>query len=193
MCTMHAYLLTYPRASTIGQRRCDLSHDLPANVTHNCMGPLFDRSWRSDGQGRGERGLQAAYCFLKDDGACSKHSVRKDCLAARSRLPGELGCFFFPATRLDSMRPQSTGGAPADTDEGECRAGLWSAQDFVHERGRALSLRHICGEGMKDETGCPAFNKPTQDILKIVSDVFTFLFVAEMVFEHISFYSGILI
>ena len=66
MCTMHAYLLTYPRASTLGQRRCDLSHDLPANVTHNCMGPLFDRSWRSDGQGRGERGLQAAYCFLKD-------------------------------------------------------------------------------------------------------------------------------
>ena len=193
MCTMHAYLLTYPRASTIGQRRCDLSHDLPANVTHNCMGPLFDRSWRSDGQGRGERGLQTAYCFLKDDGACSKHSVRKDCLAARSRLPGELGCFFFPATRLDSMRQQSTGGAPADTDEGECRAGLWSAHDFVHERGRALSLRHICGERMKDETGCPAFNKPTQDILKIVSDVFTFLFVAEMVFEHISFYSGILI
>jgi hypothetical protein len=36
---------------SICQRRCDLDASLPANASAHCTGPLFNRTWYSDGAG----------------------------------------------------------------------------------------------------------------------------------------------
>jgi hypothetical protein len=168
---------TYHSQSTfednICKRRCDLTPWLPANASARCMGPLFNHSWYSDGAGGGQRLKQDAYCFLGDDGACSRHTQRAACVSAQSELPTRLGCHFFPHQSSASVHPQ-------DTDEGDCRAGLFSAAEFTHLQGRALSLRHVCGDLVQD---CPAFDQRTQKILDVVTEVFTWIFFSEMLLK----------
>lgn len=51
----------------ICRSRCDLDPGLPADAGQHCAGPLFNRTYYSDGQGGGMRPRQRAFCFLEDD------------------------------------------------------------------------------------------------------------------------------
>jgi hypothetical protein len=141
----------------ICKRRCDLDSSLPANASSRCSGPLFLRSWQSDGAGGGERAPQKAFCFLADDGACSRHTTRQQCADAVSHLPSALGCYFFAETwKYPSMTVETRPDLASGTDKGECKAGLYAPHSFTHVQGRPISLRQVCGDSSSNEA-CPAF------------------------------------
>lgn len=166
--------------TSICQRRCDLDASLPANASSRCMGPLFNRTWVSDGRGSGMRQKQQAYCFLKDDGACSQHKTRGACINAASALPNGLGCYFFATSSLDGM--SST--LPLSSDVGACHAGLYTASEFASDNGRALSLRHVCGDELyREGADCPAFNFKEKMRFDAVAEVLTWVFVLEMLIK----------
>jgi hypothetical protein len=166
--------------TSICQRRCDLDASLPANASSRCMGPLFNRTWVADGTGSGMRPKQQAYCFLKEDGACSQHKTRGACINAASALPNGLGCYFFATSSLDG----TSSSLPQSSDLGACHAGLYTASAFASDNGRALSLRHVCGDELYHEgADCPAFNFDEKASFDAIADVLTWVFVLEMLIK----------
>jgi len=155
---------------SICKRRCDIDPSLPANASGNCVGPLFNRSFYSDGQGGGERPLQTAYCFMENDGVCSKYETRGTCV--NSVGFNGMPCHFFPTVRNYTVVPDMS-------ETGACKTALYTSQSFVQHMGKVISLRQLCG----DDSTCDSF--PSELFLQLnnFNLALTAIFIAEMVLK----------
>eukprot|EP00960_Hanusia_phi_P041825 755164-Hanusia_phi.AAC.7 len=161
--------------TNICQRRCALDPSLPANASDYCVGPLFNRTWDTDGQGGGQRPDQSVFCFMTNDAliwpnsnsSCSTKTNPVDCANAAGRTG--LGCYF--------------------TTSGTCQLGMYTAATFGYQTGIVesspirISLRQLCGD---DLTQCPAFPVALNHVLDNVNLCLTLVFVIEMVLKWIA-------
>lgn len=168
----------------ICRRRCDLDPWLPAEASEHCRGPLFQRTFVSDGLGGGERPRQNEFCYLMDDAEIA--------FEANTKYYGS-NCSSFQ-TKNDcegSMTEKGMSCAWAKKASGEeaCGLGLYSPLSFSEEaelgwngEKKSISLRHICGDELG---GCALFSPQMNEVLDMVNEVLTSIFIAEMVLKWI--------
>eukprot|EP00960_Hanusia_phi_P047240 758314-Hanusia_phi.AAC.5 len=160
------------------RRRCEIDPTIPANASSHCQGPLYNRSWDTDGQGGGQKLDQSTFCFMERDSefwpdqqGCSQYNNEGDCNQAV--VSHGVGCVFFPDKGVN----------------GTCMLALYNAYTFVHQedliypdRTQRLGMRHMCGDSLNE---CPSFPTTLNFVLDQTNFALTLVFVSEMVLKWI--------
>ena len=179
----------------ICKHRCDLDPGLPANASQYCHGPLFNRTWTSDGFGRGTREPQRAFCFLAEDekvfgkslDTCWQHKTREDCENPENRGKNGLGCFYFDEGEFTEWNYAIEPG---------CKMGLYDSNSFAAQAPQLteynqtqksivsmkLGLRQVCGD---NGLACLQMPSKLDMVLDTVNMVLTIIFVLEMLLKMI--------
>uniref|UniRef100_A0A7S4PLT5 Uncharacterized protein n=2 Tax=Guillardia theta TaxID=55529 RepID=A0A7S4PLT5_GUITH len=166
--------------SNICQRRCEIDPTIPANATSHCRGPLFNRSWDTDGQGGGQKPDQSTFCFMERDAefwpdqqACSQFTNEGDC--ANAQVSHGVGCVFFPDVGVN----------------GTCMLALYNSYTFVYQsdviypdRMQRIGMRHVCGDGLNE---CATFPTTLNHVLDETNFALTMVFISEMILKWIAF------
>jgi len=176
----------------ICRKRCMLDPGVPAGMHSLCDGPLFNRTFDSDGTGGGFRPRQVAFCFMNGDGdvefeasspylgsACSARATEGECLGS----PGVngRGCYWFPDLQFGYQDPMRS-------TRGLCKMPLYTASNFAQNASvggagtSTISLRHLCGD---DLSLCNTFDPAQRVVLDDINSVLTTVFIVEMVCKWI--------
>jgi hypothetical protein len=171
----------------ICSRRCDIDPSLPANASQHCHGPLYNRTWDTDGAGGGTRLPQRAFCFLDNDNiifpqlaedqTCAQHNDRTSCESAVGR--NGLGCYFFKEGQYSEWTYSITPG---------CKMGLYDPNTFASNTAFwngaivKLGLREICGD---DGSACSGFAREIEDGLEMANYVLCSIFVLELLLKMV--------
>lgn len=151
---------------SICKRRCDLDMSLPADASEKCTGPLFNRTYSSDGAGGGGRMPQTGrnFCFMDYHESltwthgCAAQMTAEDCWRA------DPDCRWFEG----QAQP--------------CKHGIYNYSTLAEERGMTLSLRHICGDYL---TQCITYPPSLDLVISNINQVLTFFFIGEMTLKLI--------
>jgi hypothetical protein len=88
--------------------------------------------------------------------------------------------------KLDEEKWNSTHAYKLELPPGDCRLGLYSAEQFAEKAELAggtqkISFRHLCGDGKRDL--CPTFSPSKQNVLESINLVLTVVFIFEAGFK----------
>ena len=150
----------------ICKRRCELDWNVPAGAQEACRGPIFNRTWDSDGTGGSQKKPQLGnvYCFMDrhelvaESQVCADHTSAEACWAAHQD-----DCHWFKDDPLQ-----------------KCKRGLYNYTTIAEERGRTISLRHLCGDMLQQ---CDAYPPSLAEVIDLVNQILTFFFIAEMILK----------